>query len=94
MHDIIWKKLETMSFSVTIHAIWFHCLINMIKARTRPNSRWFFFFTEVFKMNPWKFVGAAYITENPEWIIWLIWAIVCHHTDKKTHFHTFLSHLF
>ena len=26
-------------------------------------------------------------TENPEWIIW---ALVCHHTDKKTHF----SHIF
>ena len=31
-----------------------------------------------------------YNTENPEWIIWLIWAIVCHYTDKKTHF----SHIF
>ena len=29
-------------------------------------------------------------TENPKWIIWLIWAIVCHYTDKKTHF----SHIF
>ena len=29
-------------------------------------------------------------TENPEWIIWLIWVIVCHYTDKKTHF----SHIF
>ena len=32
------------------------------------------------------------ITENPKWIIWFIWAIVCHYTDKKIHFHTFLSH--
>ena len=34
-------------------------------------------------------------TENPEWIIWLIWAIVCHFTDKKdsfvTHFWVILS---
>ena len=29
-------------------------------------------------------------TENPEWIFWLIWAIVCHYTDKKTNF----SHIF
>ena len=33
--------------------------------------------------------GYAY-TENPEWIIWLIWAIVCHYRDKKTLF----SHIF
>ena len=31
-----------------------------------------------------------FYTENPKWIIWLIWAIVCHYTDKKTHF----SHIF
>ena len=31
-------------------------------------------------------------TENPKWIIWLIWAIVCHYTDKKTHFSHILSH--
>ena len=30
--------------------------------------------------------------ENPKWIIWLILAIVCQYTDKKTHFHSFLSH--
>ena len=29
---------------------------------------------------------------KPRVVIWLIWAIVCHYTDKKTHFHTFLSH--
>ena len=29
-------------------------------------------------------------TENPEWIIWLIWAIVCHYTDKRTYF----AHIF
>ena len=34
-------------------------------------------------------------TENSKWIIWLIWAIVCHFTDKKrlifTHFWVILS---
>ena len=32
-------------------------------------------------------------TENPEWIIWLIWAIVCHYTDDSffTHFWVILS---
>ena len=31
-------------------------------------------------------------TENPEWIIWLIWAVVCHYTDKNTHFVRVLTH--
>ena len=35
-------------------------------------------------------IGLYIYTENPEWIIWLIWAIVCHYTDKKTYF----SHIF
>ena len=31
-------------------------------------------------------------TEEPKWVIWLIWAIVGHYTDKKTHFlHIFES---
>ena len=31
-------------------------------------------------------------TEKPKWVIWLIWAIVGHYTDKKTHFlHIFES---
>ena len=31
-------------------------------------------------------------TENPKWVIWLIWAIVGHYMDKKTHFLHILSH--
>ena len=28
--------------------------------------------------------GHSHITEKPEWIIWLIWAIVGQYTDKMT----------
>ena len=31
-------------------------------------------------------------TEKLKWVIWLIWAIVGHYMDKKTHFLHFLSH--
>ena len=37
-----------------------------------------------------RFYFFKIYTENPEWIIWLIWAIVCHYTDKKDSF----SHIF
>ena len=52
------------------------------------------YFQKLFRSNLVIFMvkrqnGRMY-TENPEWIIWLIWAIVCHYTDKKTPF----SHIF
>ena len=40
-------------------------------------------------MNSECTITLLHITEKPKWVIWLIWAIVGHYTDKKTHF---LSH--
>ena len=44
---------------------------------------------------PWQIADSWILfnfTEKSKWVIWLIWAIVGHYTDKKTHFYIFLSH--
>ena len=39
-----------------------------------------------------KFQCHFWVPEKPKWVIWLIWAIVGHYTDKTTHFLHILSH--